>query len=244
MKIMTNVARGLLIVGSCFLMSGTTLNAAKPERELEPYKIVDITEKIPSAAAIIETVAETATSDKAATAAPAKKKASQSPKGIVYLPIVSLSSYVPIGAQILLMILMIAVSGLFGAWLMFRELAKRVQVLQENMPVTVTPEEVVDSNLLEEQFRADDYVATAEVIPAPANPTPVKKRTLFVSQRAATEQSAQFLDKEAPESTAAKLTYAPPKPKQRGHLESKSEDAKSNRMPKNFLINEWFPVER
>jgi hypothetical protein len=244
MKIMTNVARGLLIVGSFFLMSGTTLNAAKPERELEPYKIVDITEKFPAAAQTTAKIIETTTHDNAAIAAPAKKKASQTPKGVVYLPIVSLSSYVPIGAQILMMLLMIAVSGLFGAWLMFRELAKRVQILQENMPATVTSEEVIDSTPVQELFTAEDYVTTAEVIQAPVNPTPVKKRTLFVKQRVAEEQSSQLFATEAPESTEAKLTYAPPKPKQRGHLESKPEDGKSNRMPKNFLINEWFPVER
>jgi hypothetical protein len=131
MKIMTNLARGLLVIVCCLFMSDATLNAAKIERELEPYKTVDTTENIPVAAPIAEKVTDIAPTDKDATAATVKKKVTITPKGIVYLPIVSLSSYVPIGAQILLMLLMIAVSGLFGAWLMFRELANRVQIMQE-----------------------------------------------------------------------------------------------------------------
>lgn len=51
-------------------------------------------------------------------------------KGVVYLPVVSLSSYLPIAGQILLMILVISLSGLFGAWLMFQRLAKKVLALE------------------------------------------------------------------------------------------------------------------
>ncbi len=192
MKFMTNGARGIFVVGCCLFIAGTTLNAAKPDsRELESNQVVDITESLPSVTG--EKVAAAAT----APATAVKKKAMQTAKGVVYLPIVSLSSYVPIVAQILMMVLMIALSGLFGAWLMFRELAKRVQVFQEAMPAAANAPHVADGVVMQVELPRQE-AAQQSVIQAP-----VKKCTLFVSQKAVIEN-----------------------------------------LPKKFLINEWFPVER
>lgn len=240
MKLMTNVARGIFVIGACLIFSGTTLNAAKPDAKgLEPYKIVDITE---STYAIIGNKAAGDTSAPIAPAITAKKKATSAVRGVVYLPIVSLSSYVPIAAQILMMLLAIAFSGLFGAWLMFRELAKRVQVLQDAMPVNANAPYLVDNAAMEMAS------TLKEASPQVVNQTPVKKRTLFVSQKPALDNDQQNLLKKQFAEQSNRLEYTPPKAlskltSPRKHSED-TEGTKSGRMPKNFLINEWFPIER
>ena len=233
MKIMTNVARAVSVVGACFFFSGSMLNAAKPEMKgLEPYQIVDITETS------VVPANNKAASDSTTPTAAAKKKSTQPAKGIVYLPIVSLSSYFPIVAQILMMILVIAFSGIFGAWLMFRELAKRVQVLQDATPVVATTPQAVES-----------FVMTETSVPAAQQQAvslaTVKKRTLFVSQKSTSDTDQQNLLKQQFVDQSNQLEYSPPKTQAKGPIAKKqSEDSKSNRMPKNFLINEWFPIER
>ena len=254
MKFMTNIARGMFVVGCCLFISGTSLNAAKPERELEPYKTIDITEASSvmavDKAAAPEKAAAPVAIDSAAAVTTVKKKVTQTPKGVVYLPIVSLGSYIPIGAQILMMLLMIAVSGLFGAWLMFREIAKRVQVLQENAPIAVPAPQHSESALMQAVLAIEEETAPTQIIRAP-----VKKRTLFVGQKtqaysnpqtAKLDSLVQGVHKSVQQQSVEPngLEYAPPSSKKRIKAVKQSEDSKSNRMPKKFLINEWFPVER
>jgi hypothetical protein len=230
MKIMTRVALGMLIASSCFLFFGSNLVAARLEsKELEPLKTFDITEAVP-AANVEKTTNAVATST-------AKKKPVQAPKGVVYLPIVSVSSYVPLGVQIFLMLFAIAVSGLFGAWLMFRELAKQVQVLQENLP------QPAHRPLVSENFAAQIDMGGPGPGVHQTMENRVKKRSLFVSKKNTAEREQQNLLKQQI-SEPSHQGYNPPNPGKRVKVGKKSDESKSNRMPKNLLINEWFPVER
>ena len=87
-----------------------------------------------------------------------------------------------------------------------------------------------------------------EASPQVVNQTPVKKRTLFVSQKATLENDQQLLLKQQYVEQSNRLKYTPPKALSKlTNFKNQTEDAKdtkSNRMPKNFLINEWFPIER
>jgi len=228
MKLVIKVACKLLVTGICFFFSTTPLYAVNSGlKEQNSKKMLEIAELLP--AATLEMVGPPV---------PAiKKKAAQPGKGVVYLPIVSLSSYVPIGAQILLMILTIALSGLFGAWLMFRELSKRVQVLQESMP------QVQRATSFSESYQHAAVVPfTHDFGEQKVVPAPVKKRTLFVSKNRSNSVGKKA---ESPNEYTAKGRIGYPKSITKVHAKkTKSEPTKLDRMPKKFLINEWFPIDR
>jgi hypothetical protein len=230
MNIMTRVALGMLIASSCLFLSSSNLGAARLEsKELEPLKTFDITEPVP--------VTGTEKSSNPGASTVVKKKPAQATKGVVYLPIVSLSSYVPLGVQIFLMLLTIAVSGLFGAWLMFRELAKQVQLIQENLP------QPAHSPIVSENIAAQIEINGRSPRVQQTMENRVKKRSLFVSQKQAGESEQQNLLKQQ-FSDPSPQGFNPPSATNRVKAGKKSDENKPNRMPKNLLISEWFPVER
>jgi hypothetical protein len=110
-------------------------------------------------------------------------------KGVVYLPVVSLSSYLPVIAQIALMILVISLSGVFGAWLMFQRLAKKVLALESTAQIPAkSPEPDATKPAPESAFFVPAEDLSSQMEPA-AN---VKKPVRISGARARKKEKARL----------------------------------------------------
>lgn len=271
MKSVTIIFRIVFVSACCLFFSGSALTSAK-----EVETMTDSTDPVIKVeyGVTLETVSPmTSTGIKpseAAAVVQSKKPASTTKKGLIYLPLISLSSYFPVAAQVFLMILVISLSGIFGAWLMFRVLAAKVLALETSsrpVPVTtaqpqpatfmhsgtvvpVSPDKKENRPLVLQPDRAGAKLKRRIVLTTNLVPVEAKKMSRKEKKKGQKKNnvSAKIGDSSGIlMKVGDRLVLKRPGESQAATaLRSKnaSTGPRKNRIPQKFLINDWFPMDQ